>query len=174
MPKPILVGEAPSLQGDGRPFTGPSGGRLQSLLGLKSYDELTDALDMLNIFEKVSQPAWDRFDRKFARQRAIHLLTKWHDHDPEDLLDVILCGRKVMAAFGVEHLDWFGFHSRGGVVLWAFPHPSGLSHFWNAPDDVLRASRFLRARVLASCAHHPRAGISLDQSVSEALLNRIP
>lgn len=174
MTKPILVGEAPSAQGDGRPFTGPSGDRLQALLGLESYDELTQAFEMINIFEKITKPAWDRFDRVYARRRAVALLTRWHERDPDDILDVILAGRKVMAAFGVEHLPWFGFHNLGGVVLWAFPHPSGLNHFWNNASEQLRASRFLRARVLSACTHRPRAGISLDQSISEALANDIP
>ena len=34
---------------------------------------------------------------------------------------------------------------RPSTVLLTFPHPSGVSHFWNSPSAVARASRVLRA-----------------------------
>lgn len=163
--KPIIVGEAPSAQGDGRPFTGPSGERLQALLGLESYDQLTERFELMNLFE-IQSPVWDRFDQEYARKKAMRQMTKWVNQ--EDLVDVILAGRKVARAFRVEPLAWFVFEMRANVVLWTFPHPSGLNHFWNDPEAERDASRFLRARAIGASAHHPSGHIPLNQHTPQA------
>ena len=33
---------------------------------------------------------------------------------------------------------------RSGCILLVFPHPSGVSHFWNSPANIARASRELQ------------------------------
>jgi hypothetical protein len=58
---------------------------------------------------------------------------------------VLLLGRGVATAFGQARrpiLQWFDLRGARAAV---FPHPSGISHWWNDPRNVARARRFLRA-----------------------------
>eukprot|EP00416_Gambierdiscus_australes_P026699 CAMPEP_0171081928 /NCGR_PEP_ID=MMETSP0766_2-20121228/16801_1 /TAXON_ID=439317 /ORGANISM="Gambierdiscus australes, Strain CAWD 149" /LENGTH=136 /DNA_ID=CAMNT_0011539263 /DNA_START=12 /DNA_END=422 /DNA_ORIENTATION=+ len=57
---------------------------------------------------------------------------------------VLLLGNGVVRAFGVK-AGLLEVEKRGTCELLAFPHPSGVSHFWNEPANVSKASKVLRA-----------------------------
>ena len=78
-----------------------------------------------------------------ARAMAQHLRMKHGD----DVL--VLLGRKVVAAFGLEGLEAFSApRGRRRVIL---PHPSGRNRTWNEPGAFLRA----RATLLSVCPDLP-------------------
>lgn len=63
-----------------------------------------------------------------------------------DYAVVILCGRKVAAAFGLKpraSVPWA--EESGHVRFLIMPHPSGVSHFWNDGVSRHRAAAALRA-----------------------------
>jgi hypothetical protein len=80
-------------------------------------------------------PWWFVGGPRDARQLATGLLEIRHENW------IVLCGTKVRAAFGVD--DWLIWHQRAGYCIGAIPHPSGRSRYWNDPDNVVAARRFL-------------------------------
>lgn len=161
----VIVGEAPSLLGDGRPFTGPSGARLCELLGVPDMAGLRELFELDNIFHHHT-PRWDAFDRRHARQIANGKMKGWYQED--EPVTVIMCGRKVWKAFSGTQTDWFEPDERRNVVLWTFPHPSGLNHFWNFPVNVERARRFLRLRADLTPSHSASEQLRSAQGSTEA------
>lgn len=159
MTKLVICGQAPSRVGDGRAFSGPSGRRLASLMLLPDYEALARQVTLTNIFEvpakakiiacrrgKRNAPG-DQFDMDSAYVIGMAKMLEWAA-DPE-LVAVVACGKKVTAALGVPDLDWYkGKALKAGPVqgvdVWAFPHPSGASTYWNDSANHDLASKFLR------------------------------
>lgn len=142
----IICGEAPSRQGDGRPFTGPSGERLVTLFGLRDYEHLASQFTLINIYQ-VSQEPGGRFEEPRAREVGQRMAADWA-RQPHHIA-VIACGAKTFRALTGTRIRVFrGVPLRlgpaQGVDIWHFPHPSGLSRFWNEPENVDRAALFLK------------------------------
>lgn len=160
----IICGQAPSRQGDGRPFSGPSGRRLATLMGLKDYEELASRVKLTNIFDHTAEPsrashdpnpwrldlrthhAGDKFDEERARTLGLAMVFGWKAIAASDPPVVVLgCGGKVFRALTGQKKPMFkGTKVAPGVHVWHFPHPSGASHFWNDPASFDRASGFLK------------------------------
>lgn len=150
-----IVGQAPARTGDGRPFTGLSGQRLQQLFGFNSYDYMAARVNLLNLLPDMAPPIahgrGDHFDYDRAKQEARRLLKSWLLFTPET--HVLACGTKVYKCFvGHSARPFQGTalkdrNSDSVVKLWLFPHPSGASSFWNDPKNVAEARAFARKRL---------------------------
>lgn len=61
----------------------------------------------------------------------------------------VLLGLGVARAFGIEHPKFFKLLSpsgaKGMTKVLIFPHPSGVSHFWNSAENRTMASNVIRA-----------------------------
>lgn len=134
-----IVGEAPSETSRDVtvPFSGRSGDRLRALL-----DDDLARFRLLNLFARPQE----RWHRPAARASAYASVT-FLEGEP-----VLLMGRRVATAFGfgsarlLEWQDgmWVGSELWVASQFVVFPHPSGLNRWWNEPDNVERARRFLR------------------------------
>lgn len=151
-----LVGQAParSSRPGSWPLDGPCGRRLARLAGLSGYDELTAVFAVANLLPEFpgKDGKGDRWPIVEARSRAAAMLPTLLEFDR-----VLLLGRHVAEAFGVparrkDFLEWFVLDAEpraGEDVTWAavFPHPSGVSHWWNDPGNLAAAEGFLRRLV---------------------------
>jgi hypothetical protein len=155
-PRVILFGQAPSRTAR-EPLDGRAGDRLASLAGLASREQLGQVFALGNLL-----PAWEGKEGKgdaFDLERARAFAEGWLEECGAEFDLVVMLGWNVARAFDVHprvgylrHFvmdvpapDGFGMLPLEGVV---FPHPSGVSHWWNDGDNVDRARAFLR--VLAS------------------------
>ena len=144
--KPLIVGQAPSRIGTGEPFTGPSGRRLCELMNLPNLEELKQYFDLDNIIDKPVDKRdrkGDTFPRQLARRSATKLLTR-EDELGREL--IIGCGIHVCRAFGIGVREFFKLYDigeSGRLRLLSFPHPSGISRFWNDRNNVERARTWL-------------------------------
>lgn len=142
--KPLIVGLNPSKTGDGRPWTGTSGQRLQELVGVGSYDDFLELFDVTN----VCQGDYDSLEARRTAKRILELnYRRLRRGDARANRHLILCGRMVQEAFYRGDQESFScryYEGDQGLWLWAFPHPSGLNRFWNDQANSLEASRFLR------------------------------
>lgn len=119
-----IVGQAPGrTRGEREALEGPCGDRFARLAGLGGVGELR------------------------ARARLVNLLGEWPGRagkgDAFLAGEVLLLGRGVARAFRVDSpfLEW---RRVGGAVVAVVPHPSGVSRWWNCPENRARASAFLR------------------------------
>ena len=134
----LLVGQAPSRYGDpDKPFDGRSGKRLAELAGV---DQLESVMDMMNLINEWpgKNGKGDDFPFEEASQAAANA-----DVGGYDL--VILAGRSVARAFGHgkrPYLEIF-FDDDREVEMMVFPHPSGVSRWWNDEGNVRRARHAL-------------------------------
>jgi uracil-DNA glycosylase len=170
--RPLLIGQAPARAGDGRAFTGASGNRLRGLLALPDWESLDATFKLLNVFPwplpKRASGKGDEFPIEKARQHAMMLrgATRngliFREIWPNDA--VILCGTRVWKAFQLpsspeplvpylikEGWDRFPSEGLGYEGWWAYmlPHPSGVNRWWNEPENVASAQRFLKAMASA-------------------------
>jgi uracil-DNA glycosylase len=145
----MFVGQAPSksTQKQQVPFSGRSGVRLAALLGT-TLAELHEKYRFVNILDRwpggadSSHPRGDRFPMCQARRQARKLMPSLVGST------VVLCGKNVRDAFGFTE-DFFEvgacFCGKSSAFCYAtIPHPSGVNHWWNAPENVERAGEFLR------------------------------
>lgn len=160
--KPVLLGQAPARSGDGRPFTGRSGERLLRLLDLQNYDQLEQVFHLDNVIHHKQDRLdgkGDTFPMTLAKQNArIRVLT----YQVAGYHDVICCGKKVWEALGLKPGHFFNGAATGGLRFWLFPHPSGVSTFWNDEKNRVEAANFLKLRLSAS-------GIDLKAIRSQAI-----
>ncbi len=113
--------------------SGPSAARLRSL-GLR-----WDAARNLLPPAPSGTAAWSRADASTAAARIAR--------DYPDGATLVLCGRRVAEAFGLaaeppltRRVIWdLGGHPGLDVLL--LPHPSGLSRWWNDPENFEAARR---------------------------------
>jgi uracil-DNA glycosylase len=141
----VFCGQAPSRIGDGRPFSGPSGRRLSALMMLRDYEHLASQVTLTNIFEVPAErreAKGDEFDKAKARVEGVKKIATWADQ--EETFIVVACGHEVYEALtGVKKAEFFKGRSIAGVEVWCFPHPSGISTYWNTRAHVLLAANFL-------------------------------
>lgn len=147
-----IVGEAPSKSSDPkRPFCGASGRTLAKFAGLGTYEELARAARLVNVL-----PRWpgngfagekgSRFPIVRARRAAKRLKF-------EKLQVVLLAGKRVAAALGIEFTDYFNWkllpRGEGGALVWfaLIPHPSGCNRYLNYPKNRRRFETFLHREV---------------------------
>lgn len=179
---PIIVGQAPSRLGDGRPFTGPSGDRLVKWAGVRDRDELLKYFRLDNLMsEPLPHHPHNRkpngslktvnFSMKVGRLHAEIFVGKQRDYLYSQLgvegaeafakvrnhVDVVLLGRKVWDCFDLSgDTPMFGrvVRSRSGLRFHRFPHPSGLNHQMNDWEFVRETSERLRRIGCITAAPH--------------------
>ncbi len=150
--KTLIIGQAPAKDTVGRPaFSGKSGPKFAELLGVQ-HSELWKKFDVVNLIDYwPGQPndktkRGDAFPLAAARLVADGMRKFLHERT------VVLVGKNVARAFevhSVDFFDWFvdvaGEGDRGFFKYCIIPHPSGISHFWNDPENVERARMFMRS-----------------------------
>jgi uracil-DNA glycosylase len=127
-----IVGEALSKQGNGRPLSGPSGDRLSELCGVSTAD-------LRRLFVLHNLCAGYEWSKTQARREADMLLRGSGRGDV-----FLLLGRKVEGCFSREQHQFFHIWQVGTYVaqLVTTPHPSGLNHWWNEPQNARLAMAF--------------------------------
>jgi uracil-DNA glycosylase len=146
----LLVGMAPSRRtsDDPRPFSGLSGKRLAALAGVERLEDHFDLANLLDRWPGRDESGHDAWDEREAIRAA------WEMHERIKGRDVVLVGRAVARAFterGAElpYFHWLPMSLRGGDDhggrFAIMPHPSGRVRFWNDPENVRAAERFLRS-----------------------------
>lgn len=143
--KPLLVGEAPSKnEVTETPLEGRVGKRLAALCGLtyEQYLERFDRVNLLHVRQDTTEKGFT-FDHAAAGHEA-HRLYVAGIVAPGRI--VLLLGWRVARAFsnGFSKLPYFVEHQHGGAAFYVLPHPSGVNRYWNDPENVARASEFMR------------------------------
>lgn len=136
----LLVGEdfgnsAPEYHHDAYALTGASGRRLVSLAGYQGPNAmLLYALDFARTNVVVTADQWKDRELVGAGYRRVSEMA-------DEYLHVVLLGRRVARAFGLQDQRLFDFVDHVAVM----PHPSGRSHWWNDPGNERRARAFMRS-----------------------------
>lgn len=144
--KPIIIGQAPA-RGSDRPFQGRSGDRLRQMTGV---NELEEYFTLINLFPnpevKIPGQKGDRFHAPSARARAARIWTTLKREQPPL---VMLMGRNVEKAFfgPKAHHEWLKPFKTMGLRWVVCPHPSGVSHWWNSPENIQQMRSFLRGLI---------------------------
>jgi uracil-DNA glycosylase len=139
--RPLLVGEAPSRDGRGRTraFDGRSGARLSEILGTEFVRDF-DAVNLLDRWPG-SGGKGSTFPVGEARAAASMLLRA------SDARVLVLCGRRVAAAFGLRDMEYLSWRMLGPKLVGLVPHPSGVNRWYNEQANQEAARAFLlRAR----------------------------
>ena len=148
----MLIGQAPSENGDpSLPLTGIAGKKLAELLGISWFTYLRRT-HRENIFRDFQgkEGKGDRFPIDDARRRARRIRI------PDDVVLVLLLGKSVAEAFGIKRPTYFeplyawgdpagkiGGEPARMIEIRVIPHPSGISRWWNDPENQKRAKREL-------------------------------
>jgi hypothetical protein len=139
----VLVGQAPSKETEGAlPFSGRCGPKLAGLLGVQ-HEDLWSKFEVVNVLDHFPGSAGrgDSFPISEARERAKVLAPGFEGRR------VVLLGRNVARAFdlgAMPFFEWQAVDAHGARMLCSVvPHPSGMVHFWNEPENVARAKRFM-------------------------------
>ena len=154
MAKPLVVGLSPvtGRVGDthGVAFVDTSSGEhLARLCGLESSFRLPEHFELVNLWRDPDPPS---YSAREGRRRANALMREVI----ADRFDRVLClGKPVAEAFLLDHqppLEWRSILFCGYEVEWRFraayvPHPSGLTRWYNDPENRRRAQTFLRAEI---------------------------
>jgi len=134
---PLLVGEAPNREGRGRLANTTRSGSVIASLGGRH-------LPRTNLLREWPGPSGkgSAFPLMPAREAADRLLRRTLKSRP-----LVLLGTRVAGAFRLrrqdyELLEWLELRGRRVAV---FPHPSGVNHWWNEPDNREAARIFLAA-----------------------------
>mmetsp|Transcript_3820 Transcript_3820/g.12183 ORF Transcript_3820/g.12183 Transcript_3820/m.12183 type:complete len:233 (+) Transcript_3820:64-762(+) len=156
----LVLGQAPpgprgSLPRGWRPLAGPAEQRLAKLAGMAGPGDFWAEFDRANLLSwypglkarsarhdvakgyKLHQSDGDVFPMEDARRAAAAV-------DVGDYACIIMLGNNVARAFGVK-AGLLEAEVRGACRLVTFPHPSGVSHFWNEPANVQRAAKALKS-----------------------------
>jgi uracil-DNA glycosylase len=151
MRRPLLLGEAPSRNGDPTlPLSGRSGRRLCELSWIDpdDYATLARTYELKNLVsshqEKAKGKKGDQYDMPRAIINARSMLAAG---EFEDRIVILLGKRVAMAVLERYDLpDWYVEiqHHRFGKIsrVVIVPHPSGVSRHWNDRQNVCRAYRF--------------------------------
>lgn len=138
----LFIGQAPAEKDDpASPLSGRSGRILAGLMDI-SIEEFLDTFDRANLFNKWpgKNGKGDAFDVHKAARNA-HLLV--NNNPIFEYKAIIVLGQKTTKALGFKDdtfMQWQKF-SRPWVVV--FPHPSGVSHWWNNNRNRKAAKEFL-------------------------------
>lgn len=171
---PVILGQAPSRLGDGRPFTGPSGDRLVQWAGVESRDELLKYFRLDNLLPEPLPHHPERrkpngnlktvnFSRRRGREQAVQFIARQNDYLIAEnagkvvKLDVVVLGKKVWESLELNmETPIFGRVVKVGLRMrfHRFPHPSGLNHQMNDPKFLGETSERLRriGHIIASDA----------------------
>lgn len=170
----LLVGQAPpkpreALPEGYLPLQGLPERRLARLAGLASVAELWSLFDRVDLLGWYPGPKdrkeyhlpslgyrkhnWDghRFPLREARLAAGRLMA--FGRLARTYRVVVLCGRKVAAAFGLKLLQVPWTEQADGVKYVVLPHPSGVSHYWNDEINWHRAAGIFRAAMQVARLH---------------------
>ena len=161
--KGLVLGQAPpgpreTLPRGWRPLAGPAEQRLGRLAGL-SVAQLWKRFDRANLL------AWYPGLKKRSKKHDVSKGYKLHTSDGDifpmeqarlaaaslDLSkysSVLLLGASVAKAFGLKG-RLFEVEKRGRTRLVTFPHPSGVSHFWNDEENRQKALKAFKAEMKA-------------------------
>jgi len=179
----IIIGQAPPPSSSEREdddfvaLQGPPERRLARLVGCASPQELWKLFERRNVLgtwpgSKRRAPkhrkaagytkhesAGDLFPLNDARLEALRI-------DLTDYALVIMLGLNVARSFHVKpellHREVLRPTpgSRNGTLVLVFPHPSGVSHFWNNPERVSRAEMSLRAAMAVAGVGQAERGLT--------------
>lgn len=139
----VFVGQAPSRRTEGLgPFRGLTGRSLEELAGLPEGG--LRRFELRNLFDswpgKQPRGKGDAFPVRDARAAAAALREKLSGRV------VVLVGRNVSIAFGLDKAAFFEWHEAAdGTLLAVIPHPSGVNHWYNDPENAAECERFLRS-----------------------------
>lgn len=91
---------------------------------------------------------WTNVTRELAKARVMNLIADWWEDDAthDDTLVVIALGRNAQDALpnGSRSKPFFTWTLHPRACYVTIPHPSGLNHLYNAPENHESASRVLR------------------------------
>lgn len=138
--KPLIVGEAPSKNEDPeRPIEGRIGLRLATCAGLTLPEFLAhfDRVNLLHVRQDTAAHGFP-FDLGLATQAAAAIRRMFTNE-----MVVLLLGKRVAAAFGLSHADYFLQLSLNGPDIRVIPHPSGINRWWNDPKNMRSAEVFM-------------------------------
>lgn len=148
----LLLGQAPSRTSGHMPLDGRSGQRLADLSGLDDVADVFAVGNLLAFYPGRKRGEGDAFPLDLARRNALAMM--------ETLLEfhaIVLLGRNVARVFGAEKRPYFEWDSGLRLQGWClptptavFPHPSGVSRFWNESENVENASEFMRRLLVSS------------------------
>mmetsp|Transcript_36512 Transcript_36512/g.66925 ORF Transcript_36512/g.66925 Transcript_36512/m.66925 type:complete len:274 (+) Transcript_36512:44-865(+) len=165
----LIIGQSPPVPPERlpegyQPLQGGPERRLAKLAGFASAEELWAVFDRIDLLGWCPGPKdrkdyhllscgyrkhccdGHRFPLRAARIAAGRLKT--FAGLAQDYSIVVLCGRLVAAAFGLQ-LRCVPFAEEvEGIRFLVMPHPSGVSHFWNDDRSWLRAAAAFRAALL--------------------------
>jgi len=155
-PRTILIGQAPSRDGDpARPLLGPEGkeGLLYRLSGAVNRDQFEarfEARNLLATYPGRSKGKGDLFPMAEARTAAERML-------PELIgRRVVLLGVGVARAFGFDSTQQpFVWIERDGATFALSPHPSFVNRYWNVTSTRAAAARFF-GEILTGGDHDAR------------------
>lgn len=148
--KHLIIGEAPN--GDGEPFSGRSGRRLDKLFGGK-WRYYCNAVNLFD--EPLPRAEGGESGFEFPIAEAKVRAGMMHEYMTGHRCSLmIVTGKRVAAAFNLD-LEYFQFArvwigGRLSLVV-VVPHPSGTNRWWNDPVNVDMAMAFFQ-RVLREMA----------------------
>ncbi len=82
-------------------------------------------------------PAWNGTE-EWDHRRAQQVAGACRSYLEAEFTTIVLLGRRVTRAFGLEHLDFLQAEWPYAIL----PHPSGLNRWWNEEPKRLAAQRF--------------------------------
>jgi hypothetical protein len=124
--------EVPALvrltNGCAAPFDGPSRNRIVDLLGLPL--SVLEAVNLLANEEATAMPP-----TRLLLARTVHLRRSRRV--------ILLCGKDVARAFGLNEEPFLRWRVSGKAAAMVIPHPSG--RWWNDDENLRKARRVLRS-----------------------------
>ncbi len=140
--KPLLIGEAPSKnEATPRPLEGRVGKRLASCcnMTLGEFLDHFDRVNLLSVRQDTKEKGFE-FDLRAAKISAEVLRQSFKEGQI-----VLFLGGRVAEAFGV-HGPYFEHRvvNQIGTEAYIFPHPSGISRWWNDPANKQQAAEFMQ------------------------------
>lgn len=138
MIRPLIIGQAPSREhGEDEALSGRSGARLAELCGL-TLVEFLEVFDRANLVETFPGKA-GKGDRFPSPGEARSLAGRFKR--VVGGRRVVVLGFSTAAAFGLTHPAMI-FAPHWGAEFAFSPHPSGVSRWWNDPENLRRATAF--------------------------------
>lgn len=155
-PLPVLVGESPSRTGDRYWRLPLSGAPARTLCECAGWPPdgpgiggwtwaLYERFTTVNVFARYAEATPWSLPRARARadaivNEAIIEAMKWTGDAPR----FVLLGKRVAAAFGVGHVDFYRVVRLAVGTAVVIPHPSGRNLLLNSPETRERIGRALR------------------------------
>lgn len=138
-PRPLIVGEAPTAETEGRPaFHGRCARFLERAAGLPEGG-LRAAFRATNLLERppARQGKGHAFPWREAAPAAERVLARTRG-------PLIVAGKRAARAFGLSDPQYLRWTRVGGRRVAVIPHPSGINRWWNDPANRGAAEAFLR------------------------------